>query len=181
LLAEGPAKSDEQATHQHGRRPRPPPGGRLTVFRPERGAPTRAARHSQLFTATGVVVLLVLLRVDFPLMWGIHGLLLELLGQAAFGVASGVCDMEITLHSPLLGQNSLLGRQRMVTEGQHLDADGAGGSPALADRVSVVGFLFWAWLLGGPERFSGSTISLPDLDARRASSGDALACRHGRV
>ncbi len=112
-----------------------------------------------LVTATGVTVLLLVLGVDFALMWGILtfflsfvpyvGLVLAasppvLLALAEFGVGRAMLVIAGVTVVNILAENVL--SPMMMSRGL-----------SISPTVVFLSFVFWAWLLGGP----GAFLALP--------------------
>jgi len=112
-----------------------------------------------LFTGAGVTVLLLVLRVDFPLMWGILAFFLSfipwiglplavapavVLALAEHGVTSAVLVIVGVIVINVLAENAV----SPMLMGRGL---------SLSPTVLFVGFIFWAWLLGGP----GALLAAP--------------------
>jgi predicted PurR-regulated permease PerM len=110
----------------------------------------------------GVTVLLFLLRVDFPLLWGILtfflsfvsyiGLVLAVtpavvLALAEFGVSRTVLVIVGVIVINLLAENVL----SPVMMGRGLN---------ISPTIVFLSFIFWAWLLGGPGAFLALPITL---------------------
>ena len=115
-----------------------------------------------LVTGAGVTVLLFLLGVDFPLLWGILtfflsfvpyiGLVLAVapavvLALAEFGVTRAVLVIVGVIVINILAENVL--SPMMMGRGLNI-------SPT----VVFLSFVFWAWLLGGPGAFLALPITL---------------------
>lgn len=115
-----------------------------------------------LVTGAGVTVLLFLLGVDFPLMWGILtfflsfvpyiGLVLAvapavLLALAEFGVDRALLVIAGVAVVNILAENVL--SPMMMGRGLNI-------SPTIV----FLSFVFWAWLLGGPGAFLALPITL---------------------
>src|ERR671913_677408 len=115
-----------------------------------------------LVTGAGVTVLLFLLGVDFPLLWGILtfflsfvpyiGLVLAVtpavvLALAEFGVSRAVLVIVGVVVINVLAENVL--SPMMMGRGLNI-------SPT----VVFLSFIFWAWLLGGPGAFLALPITL---------------------
>jgi len=115
-----------------------------------------------LVTGAGVTVLLFLLGVDFPLLWGILtfflsfvpyiGLVLAVtpavvLALAEFGVTRAVFVIVGVIVINVLAENVL--SPVMMVRGLNI-------SPTIV----FLSFLFWAWLLGGPGAFLALPITL---------------------
>jgi AI-2 transport protein TqsA len=115
-----------------------------------------------LFTGAGVTVLLLVLRVDFPLMWGILAFFLSfipwiglplavapavVLALAEHGVTSAVLVIVGVIVINVLAENAL----SPMLMGRGL---------SLSPTVLFVGFIFWAWLLGGPGAFLAAPLTI---------------------
>jgi AI-2 transport protein TqsA len=115
-----------------------------------------------LVTGAGVTILLFLLGVDFPLLWGILtfflsfvpyiGLVLAVtpavvLALAEFGVSRAVLVIVGVVVINILAENVL--SPMMMGRGLHV-------SPTIV----FLSFIFWAWLLGGPGAFLALPITL---------------------
>ena len=112
-----------------------------------------------LVTALGVTVLLLVLGVDFPVMWGILtfflsfvpyiGLVLAvapavLLALAEFGLSRALLVIAGVTIINILAENVL--SPMMMSRGL-----------SISPTVVFLSFIFWAWLLGGP----GAFLALP--------------------
>src|SRR5215212_5096712 len=108
-----------------------------------------------LFTAASVVILLFVFGVDFPVMWGVLTFFLSfipwiglpiavspavILAMAEYGVERALLVILGVVVINVIAEN-LLSPMLM------------GRGLSLSPTVLFVGFIFWAWLLGGPERF----------------------------
>jgi AI-2 transport protein TqsA len=115
-----------------------------------------------LVTGTGVTVLLLVLRVDFPLMWGILAFFLSfipwiglplavapavVLALAEHGVTSAVLVIVGVIVINILAENAL----SPMLMGREL---------SLSPTVLFIGFIFWAWLLGGPGAFLAAPLTI---------------------
>jgi AI-2 transport protein TqsA len=115
-----------------------------------------------LVTGAGVTILLFLLGVDFPLLWGILtfflsfvpyiGLVLAVtpavvLALAEFGVSRAVLVIVGVVVINILAENVL--SPMMMGRGLNV-------SPTIV----FLSFIFWAWLLGGPGAFLALPITL---------------------
>jgi len=115
-----------------------------------------------LVTGAGVTVLLFLLGVDFPLLWGILtfflsfvpyiGLVLAVtpavvLALAEFGVSRAVLVIAGVVVINVLAENVL----SPVMMGRGLN---------ISPTIVFLSFIFWAWLLGGPGAFLALPITL---------------------
>jgi len=115
-----------------------------------------------LATATGVVLLLLVLRVDFPLMWGILAFFLSfipwiglplavapavVLAFAEHGLTSALLVIAGVTVINILAENAL----SPMLMGRGL---------SISPTVLFLGFLFWAWLLGGPGAFLAAPLTI---------------------
>jgi AI-2 transport protein TqsA len=115
-----------------------------------------------LFTAAGVVILLFILGVDFPLMWGILTFFLSfipwiglpiavapavILALAEYGVERALLVIAGVVVINVVAEN-LLSPMLM------------GRGLSLSPTVLFVGFIFWAWLLGGGGAFLAAPLTI---------------------
>jgi len=115
-----------------------------------------------LFTGAGVVVLLWVLGVDFPLMWGILTFFLSfipwiglpiavapavVLALAEHGVDRALLVIVGVVVINILAENVL----SPMLMGRGL---------SLSPTVLFIGFIFWAWLLGGPGAFLAAPLTI---------------------
>src|SRR5215211_1681711 len=115
-----------------------------------------------LVTGAGVTVLLFVLGVDFPLLWGILtfflsfvpyiGLVLAVtpavvLALAEFGVSRAVLVIVGVIVINVLAENVL----SPMLMGRGLN---------ISPTIVFLSFIFWAWLLGGPGAFLALSITL---------------------
>jgi len=159
LLAEGPAMMNRlraSAGSDH------PQVERLTVFGRNVVRQLGLRAIVNLFTGAGVVVLLLVLRVDFPLMWGILAFFLSfipwiglplavapavVLALAEHGLASALLVIAGVILINVLAENAL----SPMLMGRGL---------SLSPTVLFIGFIFWAWLLGGPGAFLAAPLTI---------------------
>jgi AI-2 transport protein TqsA len=115
-----------------------------------------------LVTAAGITLLLLLLGVDFPLLWGVLTFFLSfvpyvglviavapavLLALAEFGLGRAILVVVAVVVVNVLAENVL----SPVLMGRGLD---------LSATVVFLSFIFWAWLLGGPGAFLALPLTL---------------------
>ena len=115
-----------------------------------------------LFTGAGVIILLWVLGVDFPLMWGILTFFLSfipwiglpiavapavVLALAEYGVERALLVILGVVVINVVAEN-LLSPMLM------------GRGLSLSPTVLFVGFIFWAWLLGGPGAFLAAPLTI---------------------
>jgi AI-2 transport protein TqsA len=159
LLAEGPAmmnrlRASTSADH--------PQVERLSVFGRNVVRQLGLRAIVNLFTAAGVVVLLLVLRVDFPVMWGILAFFLSfipwiglplavapavILALAEHGLTSAVLVIAGVTVINILAENAL----SPMLMGRGL---------SISPTVLFIGFIFWAWLLGGPGAFLAAPLTI---------------------
>jgi AI-2 transport protein TqsA len=159
LLAEGPAMMNRLRASTG---PEHPQVARLTVFGRNVVRQLGLRAIVNLVTAAGVVVLLLVLRVDFPLMWGILAFFLSfipwiglplavapavVLALAEHGVTSAVLVIVGVLVINVLAENAL----SPMLMGRGL---------SISPTILFIGFLFWAWLLGGPGAFLAAPLTI---------------------
>ena len=115
-----------------------------------------------LVTALGITLVLLLLGVDFPLLWGVLTFFLSfvpyvglviavapavLLALAEFGLGRAIVVIVAVVVINVLAENVL----SPVLMGRGLD---------LSPTVVFLSFIFWAWLLGGPGAFLALPLTL---------------------
>jgi AI-2 transport protein TqsA len=159
LLAEGPAMMNRLRASTG---PEHPQVARLTVFGRNVVRQLGLRAIVNLATAAGVVVLLLVLRVDFPLMWGILAFFLSfipwiglplavapavVLAFAEHGLTSAVLVIVGVIVINVLAENAL----SPMLMGRGL---------SISPTVLFLGFIFWAWLLGGPGAFLAAPLTI---------------------
>src|SRR5829696_1807205 len=159
LLAEGPAMMNRLRASAGGDHPQV---ATLTIF--GRNVVRQLGLRSivNLVTGSGVTILLLVLRVDFPLMWGILAFFLSfipwiglplavapavVLALAEHGVTSAVLVIVGVLVINVLAENAL----SPMLMGRGL---------SISPTILFIGFLFWAWLLGGPGAFLAAPLTI---------------------
>src|SRR5215207_7625714 len=115
-----------------------------------------------LVTGAGVTLLLLVLRVDFPLMWGILTFFLSfipwiglplavapavILALAEHGLTSALLVIAGVIVINVLAENAL----SPMLMGRGL---------SISPTVLFIGFIFWAWLLGGPGAFLAAPLTI---------------------
>src|SRR5215211_516311 len=159
LLAEGPAMMNRlraSTTTDH------PQVERLTVFGRSVIRQLGLRAIVNLATASGVVLLLFVLRVDFPLMWGVLAFFLSfipwiglplavapavVLAFAEHGLTSALLVIAGVTVINILAENAL----SPMLMGRGL---------SISPTVLFLGFIFWAWLLGGPGAFLAAPLTI---------------------
>jgi AI-2 transport protein TqsA len=159
LLAEGPAMMNRLRASTG---PEHPQVARLAVFGRNVVRQLGLRAIVNLATATGVVVLLVVLRVDFPLMWGILTFFLSfipwiglplavapavVLALAEHGLTNAILVIVGVIVINVLAENAL----SPMLMGRGL---------SISPTVLFIGFIFWAWLLGGPGAFLAAPLTI---------------------
>jgi AI-2 transport protein TqsA len=159
LLAEGPAMMNRLRASTG---PEHPQVARLAVFGRNVVRQLGLRAVVNLVTAAGVVVLLLVLRVDFPLMWGILAFFLSfipwiglplavapavVLALAEHGLTSAVLVIVGVIVINVLAENAL----SPMLMGRGL---------SISPTILFIGFLFWAWLLGGPGAFLAAPLTI---------------------
>ena len=159
LLAEGSAmmrrlQASTSADH--------PQVQRLTVFGRNVVRQLGLRAIVNLVTGVGVTVLLLVLRVDFPLMWGILAFFLSfipwiglplavapavVLALAEHGLTSALLVIAGVIVINVVAENAL----SPMLMGRGL---------SISPTVLFLGFLFWAWLLGGPGAFLAAPLTI---------------------
>jgi AI-2 transport protein TqsA len=159
FLAEGPAMMNRLRSSAGSDHPQ---FVRLTVFGRNVVRQLGLRAIVNLVTGAGVTVLLLVLRVDFPLMWGILAFFLSfipwiglplavapavVLALAEHGVTSAVLVIVGVILINILAENAL----SPMLMGRGL---------SLSPTVLFIGFIFWAWLLGGPGAFLAAPLTI---------------------
>src|SRR5215217_6594756 len=159
LLEEGPAMMNRLRASTG---PEHPQVARLTVFGRNVVRQLGLRAIVNLATAAGVVVLLLVLRVDFPLMWGILAFFLSfipwiglplavapavVLALAQHGLTSALLVIAGVTVINILAENAL----SPMLMGRGL---------SISPTILFIGFIFWAWLLGGPGAFLAAPLTI---------------------
>jgi AI-2 transport protein TqsA len=159
LLAEGPAMMNR--LHASAGRDRPQVQ-RLTVFGRNVVRQLGLRAIVNLVTGAGVTILLLALGVDFPLMWGILTFFLSfipwiglplavapavVLALAEHGIERALLVIAGVIVINILAENAL----SPMLMGRGL---------SLSPTVLFIGFIFWAWLLGGPGAFLAAPLTI---------------------
>ena len=159
LLAEGPAMMNRLRASTG---PEHPQVERLAVFGHSVVRQLGLRAIVNLFTAAGVTILLFVLRVDFPLMWGILAFFLSfipwiglplavapavILALAEHGLTSALLVIAGVTVINILAENAL----SPMLMGRGL---------SISPTVLFLGFIFWAWLLGGPGAFLAAPLTI---------------------
>ena len=159
LLAEGPTMMDRlrsSAGRNH------PQVERLSVFGQNVVRQLGLRAIVNLVTGAGVTVLMFVLGVDFPLMWGILTFFLSfipwiglplavapavVLALAEHGIDRALLAILGVIVINILAENAL----SPMLMGRGL---------SISPTVLFIGFIFWAWLLGGPGAFLAAPLTI---------------------
>ena len=159
LLAEGPAMMNRLRSSAG---PEHPQVARLTIFGRNVVRQLGLRAIVNLVTGAGVVVLMFVLGVDFPLMWGILTFFLSfipwiglplavapavVLALAEHGIERALLVIAGVIVINVLTENAL----SPMLMGRGL---------SLSPTVLFIGFIFWAWLLGGPGAFLAAPLTI---------------------
>jgi AI-2 transport protein TqsA len=159
LLAEGPAMMNRlraSAGSDH------PQVATLTIFGRNVVRQLGLRAIVNLVTGAGVTILLLVLRVDFPLMWGILAFFLSfipwiglplavapavILALAEHGLTNALLVIAGVIVINVLAENAL----SPMLMGRGL---------SISPTILFIGFIFWAWLLGGPGAFLAAPLTI---------------------
>jgi AI-2 transport protein TqsA len=159
FLAEGPAMMNRLRASTGEDHPQV---ARLTVFGHSVIRQLGLRAIVNLATAAGVTILLLVLRVDFPLMWGVLAFFLSfipwiglplavapavVLALAEHGLTSALLVIAGVIAINILAENAL----SPMLMGRGL---------SISPTVLFLGFIFWAWLLGGPGAFLAAPLTI---------------------
>ena len=159
LLAEGPAMMNRLRASTGSDHPQVE---RLTVFGRNVVRQLGLRAIVNLVTGAGVTILLLALGVDFPLMWGILAFFLSfipwiglplavapavVLALAEHGIERALLVIAGVIVINILAENAL----SPMLMGRGL---------SLSPTVLFIGFIFWAWLLGGPGAFLAAPLTI---------------------
>jgi AI-2 transport protein TqsA len=159
FLAEGPAMMNRLRASTGEDHPQV---ARLTVFGHSVIRQLGLRAIVNLATAAGVTILLLVLRVDFPLMWGVLAFFLSfipwiglplavapavVLALAEHGLTSALLVIAGVIVINILAENAL----SPMLMGRGL---------SISPTVLFLGFIFWAWLLGGPGAFLAAPLTI---------------------
>jgi AI-2 transport protein TqsA len=159
LLAEGPAMMNRlraSAGEDH------PQVARLALFGRSVIRQLGLRAIVNLFTAAGVTVLLVVLRVDFPLMWGILAFFLSFIPWIGLPLAVAPAVVLAFAEHGLTSAFLVIAGVTVI----NILAENAvspmlmGRGLSISPTVLFLGFIFWAWLLGGPGAFLAAPLTI---------------------
>src|SRR5215218_1101113 len=159
LLAEGPAMMNRLRASTG---PEHPQVARLTVFGRNVVRQLGLRAIVNLATAAGVVVLLLVLRVDFPLMWGILAFFLSFIPWIGLPLAvAPAVVLALAEHGPTSALLVIAGVTVInILAENALSPMLMGRGLSISPTVLFIGFLFWAWLLGGPGAFLAAPLTI---------------------
>jgi AI-2 transport protein TqsA len=159
FLAEGPTMMDRLRSSAGSDHPQVE---RLTVFGQNVVRQLGLRAIVNLVTGAGVTILMFVLGVDFPLMWGILTFFLSfipwiglplavapavVLALAEHGIDRALLVIAGVIVINILAENAL----SPMLMGRGL---------SLSPTVLFLGFIFWAWLLGGPGAFLAAPLTI---------------------
>src|SRR5215218_7534443 len=159
LLAEGPTMMDRLRSSVGSDHPQVE---RLTVFGRNVVRQLGLRAIVNLVTGAGVTILMFVLGVDFPLMWGILTFFLSfipwiglplavapavVLALAEHGIDRALLVILGVIVINVLAENAL----SPMLMGRGL---------SLSPTILFIGFIFWAWLLGGPGAFLAAPLTI---------------------
>jgi AI-2 transport protein TqsA len=159
LLAEGPTMMDRLRSSAGSDHPQVE---RLTVFGRNVVRQLGLRAIVNLVTGAGVTILMFVLGVDFPLMWGILTFFLSfipwiglplavapavVLALAEHGIDRALLVILGVIVINILAENAL----SPMLMGRGL---------SLSPTVLFIGFIFWAWMLGGPGAFLAAPLTI---------------------
>jgi AI-2 transport protein TqsA len=159
LLAEGPAMMNRLRASTATDHPQVE---RLAVFGQSVIRQLGLRAIVNLVTAAGVMILLLVLRVDFPLMWGVLAFFLSfipwiglplavapavVLALAEHGLTTALLVIAGVIVINILAENAL----SPMLMGRGL---------SISPTVLFLGFIFWARLLGGPGAFLAAPLTI---------------------
>src|SRR5215216_984592 len=115
-----------------------------------------------LFTAAGVTILLLVLRVDFPLMWGILAFFLSFIPWIGLPLAvAPAVVLAFAEHGPTSALLVIAGVTVInILAENAISPMLMGRGLSISPTVLFLGFLFWAWLLGGPGAFLAAPLTI---------------------
>src|SRR5215218_3833335 len=159
LLAEGPAMMGRLRASTSSDHPQVE---RLTVFGRNVVRQLGLRAIVNLFTATGVVILLLVLRVDFALMWGILAFFLSFIPWIGLPLAvAPAVILALAEHGPTSALLVIAGVTVInILAENALSPMLMGRGLSISPTVLFIGFLFWAWLLGGPGAFLAAPLTI---------------------
>jgi len=159
LLAEGPALMNRLRASTGEDHPQV---ARLTLFGRSVVRQLGLRAIVNLVTGTGVTILLLVLRVDFPLMWGILAFFLSFIPWIGLPLAVAPAVVlalaEHGLTSALLVIAGVIGINVLAENALSPMLMGRGLS--ISPTILFIGFIFWAWLLGGPGAFLAAPLTI---------------------
>jgi AI-2 transport protein TqsA len=159
FLAEGPAMMNRLRSSAGSDHPQVE---RLTVFGQNVVRQLGLRAIVNLVTGAGVTILMFVLGVDFPLMWGILtfflsfipwiGLPLAVAPAVVLALAEHGIDRALLVIAGVIVIN--------VLAENALSPMLMGRGLSLSPTILFIGFIFWAWLLGGPGAFLAAPLTI---------------------
>jgi AI-2 transport protein TqsA len=159
FLAEGPAMMNRLRSSAGSDHPQVE---RLTVFGQNVVRQLGLRAIVNLVTGAGVTILMFVLGVDFPLMWGILtfflsfipwiGLPLAVAPAVVLALAEHGIDRALLVIAGIIVINILAENA--------LSPMLMGRGLSLSPTILFLGFIFWAWLLGGPGAFLAAPLTI---------------------
>jgi predicted PurR-regulated permease PerM len=159
LLAEGPAMMNRLRASTGEDHPQV---ARLTIFGRNVVRQLGLRAIVNLFTGTGVVILLLVLRVDFPLMWGILAFFLSFIPWIGLPLAvAPAVILALAEHGPTSALLVIAGVTVInILAENAISPMLMGRGLSISPTVLFIGFIFWAWLLGGPGAFLAAPLTI---------------------
>jgi AI-2 transport protein TqsA len=159
LLAEGPALMNRLRASTGSDHPQVE---RLTVFGRNVVRQLGLRAIVNLFTGAGVVILLLVLRVDFPLMWGILAFFLSFIPWIGLPLAvAPAVVLALAEHGPTSALLVIAGVTVInILAENAISPMLMGRGLSISPTVLFIGFIFWAWLLGGPGAFLAAPLTI---------------------
>src|SRR4028119_530443 len=159
LLAEGPAMMNRlraSVGEDH------PQAERLIVFGRNVVRQLGLRAIVNLITGTGVTVLLLALRVDFPVMWGSLTFLLGLIPWIGLVLAvAPAVVLALAEHGPERALLAIAGVIVINILAENLVSPMLmGRGLSLSPTFLFIGFIFWAFVLGGPGAFLAAPLTI---------------------
>src|SRR5215210_9108878 len=159
FLAEGPAMMNRLRTSAGSDHPQVE---RLTVFGRNVVRQLGLRAIVNLFTGAGVVVLLFALGVDFPVMWGILTFFLSFIPWIGLPIAvAPAVVLALAEHGLERALLVIAGVLVINVLAENLVSPMLmGRGLSLSPTFLFIGFLFWAFILGGPGAFLAAPLTI---------------------
>src|ERR687898_195409 len=159
LLAEGPAMMNRLRSSTGEDHPQVE---RLAIFGRSVIRQLGLRAIVNLFTAAGVTILLLVLRVDFPLMWGVLAFFLSFIPciglplEVAPAVVLALAEHGLTTALLVIAGVTVIN----ILAENALSPMLMGRGLSISPTILFIGFLFWAFLLGGPGAFLAAPLTI---------------------